>query len=89
MRCSELLAPTDRLDLHDLAVDGAITKAPCGGEVASRSPVDRGQHGMKRSVASDGQGIPLHVVAARANQHDSPLPLITLTATPKPARTRP
>ena len=28
---------------------------------------------MKRSVASDGQGIPLHLVAARANDHDSPL----------------
>jgi hypothetical protein len=61
------------LDLDDLAVDGAITKAPCGGEVAGRSPVDRGKQGMKRSVASDGQGIPLHLVAARANDHDSPL----------------
>ena len=70
------LAAYDRmigLDLHDLAVDGAITKAPCGGEVAGRSPVDRGKQGMKRSVASDGQGIPLHLVAARANDHDSPL----------------
>jgi hypothetical protein len=61
------------LDLDELAVDGAITKAPCGGEVAGRSPVDRGKQGMKRSVATDGHGIPLHVVAARANAHDSPL----------------
>ena len=30
------------LDLDDLAVDGSITKAPGGGEVAGRSPVDRG-----------------------------------------------
>ena len=28
---------------------------------------------MKRSVVSDGAGIPLHLVAARANDHDSPL----------------
>jgi hypothetical protein len=42
------------LNLDDLAVDGAITKAPCGGEVAGRSPVDRGKQGMKRSVAGDG-----------------------------------
>jgi hypothetical protein len=28
---------------------------------------------MKRSVASDGQGIPLNLVAARANDHDSSL----------------
>jgi Transposase DDE domain len=70
------LAAYDRmigLDLDDLAVDGAITKAPCGGEVAGRSPVDRGKQGTKRSVAADGQGIPLHLVAARANDHDSPL----------------
>jgi hypothetical protein len=29
----------------------------CGGEVAGRSPVDRGKQGMKRSVATDGHGI--------------------------------
>jgi hypothetical protein len=67
------------LDLDELAVDGAITKAPCGGEVAGRSPVDRGKQGTKRSVATDGQGIPLHLVAARANDHDSPLLEPTLT----------
>ena len=38
-----------------------------------RSPVDRGKQGTKRSVACDNQGIPLHLVAARANDHDSPL----------------
>src|SRR3954451_650633 len=54
------------LDLDDLSVDGWITKAPCGGEVAGRSPVDRGKQGTKRSVACDDQGIPLHLVAARA-----------------------
>jgi hypothetical protein len=63
------------LQLDDLAVDGCITKAPCGGEVAGRSPVDRGKQGMKRSATrcSDGAGLPLHLVAARANDHDSPL----------------
>ena len=61
------------LDLEDLAVDGCGTKAPAGGEVAGRSPVDRGKQGLKRSVVTDGNGIPLHVVAAGANRHDSPL----------------
>ncbi len=61
------------LNLDDLAVDGAITKSPCGGEISGRSPVDRGKQGTKRSVAADGDGIPLHLVAARANDHDSPL----------------
>jgi hypothetical protein len=55
------------LNLADLAVDGCITKAPCGGEVAGRSPVDRGKQGLKRSVASDGDGIPLGWVVAPAN----------------------
>ena len=30
------------LDLSDVTVDGCIVKAPCGGEVAGKSPVDRG-----------------------------------------------
>lgn len=61
------------LDLDDVAVDACITKAPSGGEVAGRSPVDRGKRGLKRSVATDGAGVPLHLVAAGANRHDSPL----------------
>jgi hypothetical protein len=61
------------LDLQDLSVDGSITKSPCGGEVSGRSPVDRGKQGTKRSVVCEGDGIPLYLVAARANDHDSPL----------------
>ena len=33
------------LELGDLAVDGCVTKAPCGGACAGRSPVDRGRAG--------------------------------------------
>jgi len=61
------------LDLHNLSVDGCIVKAPCGGEAAGKSPVDRGKQGTKRSVLVDGSGIPLGCVVAPANQHDSPL----------------
>lgn len=61
------------LDLDDLAVDGCITKAPGGGEKAGRSPVDRGKQGLKRSVVTDGSGIPLHLVSVGANRHDAPL----------------
>jgi hypothetical protein len=66
------------LDLDDLAVDGCITKAPGGGEAAGRSPVDRGEQGLKRSVVTDGSGIPLALVSAGANRHDSPLLAPTL-----------
>ncbi len=61
------------LELSEVAVDCCITKAPCGGEKAGRSPVDRGKRGIKRSVAVDAEGIPLGVVIAPANRHDSPL----------------
>ncbi|PIE26505.1 MAG: IS5/IS1182 family transposase, partial [Micrococcales bacterium] len=33
------------LDLTNITVDGCIVKAPCGGEAAGRSPVDRGKLG--------------------------------------------
>jgi hypothetical protein len=71
------------LDLEDVAVDGCITKAPSGGEVAGRSPVDRGKHGLKRAVATDGGGIPLHLVAAGANRNAAPLLAPTLAGLEK------
>ena len=69
------------LDLSDVAVDCCITKAPCGGEKAGRSPVDRGKRGIKRSVVVDANGIPLGAIAAPANRHDSPLLDRTLDTT--------
>ena len=71
------------LELDDLAVDGCITKAPGGGEAAGRSPVDRGKQGLKRSIVTDGMGIPLHVVSAGANRHDRPLLAPTLAGLDK------
>jgi transposase len=68
------------LEPQELAVDSCITKAPCGGEKAGRSPVDRGKRGIKRSVVVDGRGIPLGSVSAPANRHDSPLLAPTLDA---------
>lgn len=61
------------LELGELSLDGCITKAPCGGERAGRSPVDRGKLGTKRSTVVDAVGIPLGVLSAPANCHDSPL----------------
>ena len=75
------LAAYDRivgLLLHDLAVDGCITKAPGGGDCAGPSPVDRRKLGMKRSLLVEGHGIPLDRVLAPANRHDSPLLAPTL-----------
>ena len=68
------------LALDNVAVDGCITKAPCGGQFAGRSPVDRGKQGLKRSLATEARGIPLAAVPAPANRHDSPLLAPTLDA---------
>ena len=59
------------LDLQDITVDGCIVKAPGGGEAAGRSPVDRGKQGTKRSVMTDGCGIPIAAVTAGAHRNDS------------------
>lgn len=59
------------LELHDLAIDGCITKAPGGGECAGSSPVDRRKQGMKRSLLTEGEGMPLGRVLIGANRHDS------------------
>jgi len=71
-----VLAQYDRLigiEVADVAIDGCITKAPGGGEKTGRSPVDRGKQGLKRSTLTDAAGVPLHLVSAGANQHDSRL----------------
>jgi len=68
------------LELGDICVDGCVTKAPCGGERAGPSPVDRRKGGLKRSVATDSHGIPLGIVSAPGNRHDSPLLGPTLDA---------
>ncbi|WP_329449766.1 IS5 family transposase [Streptomyces sp. NBC_01724] len=77
------------LDLDEISVDGCITKAPCGGEKAGRSPVDRGKQGLKRSVASDACGVPLGIVSDGANRHDSPLLGPTLAAAKEQAGAMP
>ena len=68
------------LELEEVAVDGCITKAHCGGQKAGRSPVDRGKRGIKRSMVVDASGIPLGSVITPANRHDPPLLVPTLQA---------
>ena len=77
------------LELCEVAVDCCVTKAPCGGEKAGKSPVDRGKGGLKRSMAVDAKGIPLGTITAPANRHDSPLLVPTLKATSEALGTLP
>ena len=64
------------------AMDGAMTKAPLGrgasGEATGKNPTDRAKMGTKRSMLTDGAGIPLAVAVEGANRHDSRLLVATL-----------
>lgn len=77
------------LQLNEISVDGAITKAPCGGDKAGRSPVDRGKGGLKRSAASEATGLPIGLITDGANRHDSPLLAPTLQQTRQQVTTLP
>ncbi len=87
--CLEFYDRIVGLDLENLSVDGCIVKAPCGGEAAGRSPVDRGKQGTKRSLMVDATGIPLGCVVAGANRNDSPLLRPTLEKIDRFGRHRP
>lgn len=62
------------------AMDGAMTKAPLGGAGTGPNPTDRGKAGTKRSLWTDGRGVPLGVVVAGANRNAMQLVRATLAA---------
>ena len=64
------------------AADGAMTKAPLGGEKTGKNPTDRGKVGTKRSLLVNEQGIPLGLVVSGANTPDGRLLNATLQAVP-------
>lgn len=70
------------LDWKWMSLDGAMTKAPLGGEKTGPNPTDRGKKGTKRSLLTEGQGIPLGVVAAGANVNDHQLVQQTFDSMP-------
>lgn len=65
-------------------MDGAMTKAPLGGEETGKNPTDRGKLGTKRSVLTDGQGVPLGIAVSGANVHDKRLVQDTIESIPVP-----
>jgi putative transposase len=60
------------------AIDGVMTKAPLGRGATGKNPTDRAKMGTKRSMLTDGAGIPLAVAVEGANRHDSRLLVATL-----------
>ena len=61
------------LDMSEIAIDGSLHKAPCGGEGTGPSPIDRGKLGHKWSLGTDAVGIPIAWAFDGANRHDIPL----------------
>ena len=64
------------------AMDGAMTKAPLGGEATGKNPTDRAKLGTKRSILTDGAGVPLGIVVSGANTPDMKLVETTLDSIP-------
>ena len=62
------------------AVDGAMTKAPLGGEATGPNPTHRAKRGTQRSLLVDGRGAPLGMVVSGANRNDVKLLEPTLDA---------
>lgn len=75
------------------AVDGVMTKAPFGKGATGPNPTDRAKTGTKRSLLTDGAGIPLAIVVDGANRHDCKLLCATLDgiviARPAPSQEHP
>jgi putative transposase len=81
------------IDWRWLSADGAMTKAPLGGEKTGPNPTDRAKLGAKRSLLVDAQGVPLAVEISGANRNDFKLLKATLENIqldrPKPTAERP
>src|SRR4051794_39929036 len=58
------------LDGGGLAVGGAMTKAPLGGEGTGKNPTDRGKVGAKGSLLTGAKGGRVGLAVGGANRHD-------------------
>jgi len=69
-----------------------MTKAPLGGEKTGKNPTDRAKSGVKRSVLTEGHGIPIGLTVGGANCHDKRLVESTLRSIvvrrPKASKTK-
>jgi putative transposase len=70
------------IDWKWLSMDAAMTKAPLGGEKTGPNPTDRGKKGVKRSIVTDGRGVPLGLEVAGANRVDFKMAQATLRSIP-------
>lgn len=57
-------------------------RLPWAGKKTGKNPTDRGKLGVKRSVLTDGRGVPIGLAIAGANAHDQRLFHATLDSIP-------
>ena len=81
------------IDWAWLAMAGVMSKAPLGGDQTGPHPTDRGKGGGKRSVLTEGHGVPVGALVAGANRTDMKLVRATLesivVARPEPSEEQP
>jgi transposase len=66
------------IDWNWLSMDGALTKAPLGGNKTGPNPTDRSKRGVKRSLLTEGHGVPIGLAVDGANRHDMKLVRATI-----------
>jgi transposase len=81
------------IDWRWLSMDGAMTKAPLGGEKTRAQSHRPDQRGGKRSLLTEGHGVPVGLVVAGANRPDMKLVKDTVESVvvqrPRPTKKRP
>ena len=70
------------LDWSWLSLDRAMTKSPLGGGKTGANPTDRGKRGVKRSLLTEAQGVPVGLAVDGANRHDMKLVRSTVDSLP-------
>ena len=59
-----------------------MRKAPLGGEKRGPNPTDRPKQGAKRSLLTEGQGVPIGVAVDGANRNDFRMTKETIKSIP-------
>jgi putative transposase len=81
------------LDWSWLSMDGAMTKAPLGGDKTGPNPTDRAKSGVKRSLLTEGHGVPIGLAIEGAQRHDMKLVRPTIESIildrPEPSQAQP
>lgn len=65
-----------------LSMDGAMSKAPLGGDQTGPNPTDRAKDGSKRSLLTEGTGVPVGLAIAGANRNDFKMARETIQSIP-------